>query len=59
MDECVSQQDDKGQLLQPQVGRDGEERGPGRRQSLRKKDEKRRAKGRERRTDRERGCRAS
>jgi hypothetical protein len=55
----VPQQDDKGQLLQPQVGTDEEERGPGRRQSLGTKGGKWKAKDRERQTDRERECRAS
>jgi hypothetical protein len=59
LDECVPQQDDRGQLLQPQVGKDEEERGPGRRQSLGTGDERKRAEGRERQKDRERGCRAS
>ncbi len=59
MDECVPQQDDRGQLPQPQVGKDEEERGPWRRQSLGTRDGKWRAEDRERQKDRERGCRAN
>jgi hypothetical protein len=43
-------------LLQPQVGRDEEGRGHGRRLSLETVDEKWKARDRERQKDRDRGC---
>jgi hypothetical protein len=46
-------------LLQPQVGRDEEVRGHGRRLSLETEDGKWRARDRERQKDRDRGCKES